>query len=182
MWTVGAPDAPLRIMTYRFSAKVLRTATLALLIVAPLRAFALTGTAILTGNRSLVVAGCGAHASHFASAQMLVREDGTWSISGDAGNLTGSYTPLGGSGRKVALTTDASSIANLVTTVETGASALCHAPATVTGTLPKAATLTLNKKLSKATLTVKYLFAGTARGRHGVAKLTVHGKGPWTTG
>jgi hypothetical protein len=162
-----------------YMARILPLA-LALAIVAPTSAHALSGTASLEGFAKLVVKGCGAHRTAL-SATLLVASDGTWSAqSSDADSFTGTYTTVGRSGRKLRLTVDDPSAAALVASVAEDIAILCDTPpVTVTSSRPKAVTLALDRTLQKAKLVVRWVLKGSAGGRSGTATYKVQARGAW---
>lgn len=140
------------------------------------------GTGVLEGTSRLTVKRCGT-ARGMLGGMMVVAGDGTWSFqSPGEDTYHGTSTPIGRSGRKLRLTPDAAATAAEVASAQEEISTLCGLAVTVTDVHLKAATLSLDRKRTTAKLVVRYVFAGTANGRHGTATLKLVGKGPWTPG
>jgi len=138
-----------------------------------------TGSATFTGSTKLAVKGCGTARDPF-SAVVAAAGDGTWNATSPGEQFSGTYTTIG-PGRRLKLTPDAATLANLTDVVVGGVSSLCRTGGvTVTSIRPQTSMLTLNRKLTRAKLLVRYVFAGTAGGRSGTATLTVRAAGPWT--
>ena len=156
-------------------------AVLALALAVAVAGEASTGRALLTGTSKLVVHGCGARRAQF-SGTVTISNDGTWTAQSDEGDgFAGTYTPAGRTGRKVLLTFDASSLAAFVGAVEEDVALACQSPpATVTSSRPKALSLAVNRKLTKAKLLLRYAFTGNAGGRSGTATYKLVARGPWT--
>jgi hypothetical protein len=154
---------------------------LSFVVAAPALARAFAGSGSLAGTSRLRVKGCGTYRADFATT-LTVLDDGTLTAQVEEGAFAGSGTPLGRSGRKLALALDEPSTAALVASVVEDASELCESPATVTATQPKTLTLVLNRRLTKAKLVVKFVFKGTAAGVAGTATYKLVGRGPWTPG
>jgi len=153
---------------------------LALSLAVPTAATAFTGTATLTGTSKFVVPGCGIDRGTFVTS-ITVAADGTWSAqSSDGPSFSGTYVPVGRTDRKVRLTLDAATTSALIPIIVADASMLCHAPATLTGSRPRALTLSLKHKGTVAKLVIGYVFSGRSRGRSGSASYHVAGSGPWT--
>ncbi len=154
--------------------------TAAVSLAAPTVAGAFTGTATLTGASKFVVPGCGAHRGAFVTS-ITVAADGTWSAdSSEGSSFSGTYVAIGRANRKIRLTLDAATTAALVSGITADASMLCHSSVTVTGSHPRALTLSLIHKGTQAKLAIAYVFSGRARGRSGTASYHVTGRGPWT--
>jgi hypothetical protein len=153
---------------------------LALSLAAPTAATAFTGTGTLTGTSTFAVPGCGSDRGAFVTS-ITVAADGTWSaLSSDGPSFSGTYVPVGRADRKVRFTFDAATASALTMRIVADASTLCHAPATLTGSHPRALTLSLIRKGTEAKLNLGYAFSGRARGRSGTASYHVTGRGPWT--
>jgi hypothetical protein len=163
-------------MFYRFA---VLTFALALAVAAD----AATGNAGLKGMSKVGVRGCGAKRLAF-SGTVTVLDDGTWSARSDEGDgFAGTYRPAGRTGRKLLLAFDTASLAAFVGAVEDDVAALCESPpATVTAVRPKALSLAVNRKLTKAKLVLRYAFTGNAGGRSGTATYKLVARGPWTPG
>jgi hypothetical protein len=117
------------------------------------------------------------------SSTLVVRDDGTWTANGGADSFAGTYAAVGRTGRKLALTLDEPSKAAFIASVADDIQSLCDTPpVTVTASHAKVLALTLNRKLTKAKLVVKYAFAGNAGGRSGTATYRLTGRGAWTPG
>jgi hypothetical protein len=175
--------ALLRVMSFAIEVARIRRLILALLIVVPAVAHAASGTASLTGTSKLAVKGCGRDRGVF-SASLTVAADGTWStqVTGEE-RIAGTYTTKGHAGRKLVLTFDAATAATLAASIASDVTTLCQSePATVTSSTIKVLTLTLDRKLTKATLLMRATFTGSAGGRSGTATYKVLGRGPWTPG
>jgi hypothetical protein len=143
-------------------------------------ATAFTGTGTLTGTSKFAVPGCGSDRGAFATS-ITVAADGTWSAqSTDGPSFSGTYVPVGRANRKVRFTFDAATTSALTSGIVADASMLCHAPVKLTGSHPRALTLSLKRKGTQAKLTIAYVFSGRARGRSGTASYHVTGRGPWT--
>lgn len=154
---------------------------LAVLLAVPEIAAALSGSGALVGKSKLMVRGCGRDRAQFA-ATFVVAEGGTWSAQVSGAELYGgTYVPLGSSGRKIGLTLGDASSAAFVTVAGEDIATLCDAgQVTVTSVQPKAVTLALNRKLTKAKLVFRYRLEGTANGRSGHATYKLLAHGPWT--
>ena len=153
---------------------------LALSLAAPTAATAFTGTATLTATSNFAVPGCGSDRRAFV-ASITVAADGTWSAqSSDGPSFSGTYVAVGRANRKVRFTFDAATTSALTSGIVADASRLCHASVTLTGSHPRALTLSLNRKGTQAKLIIAYVFSGRARGRSGAASYHVTGRGPWT--
>jgi len=173
---LGCVLAARRRLVLAFAALV----TVALALAAPTAASAFTGTATLTGTSKFVVPGCGADHGAFVTSITLAA-DGTWSAqSSEGSSFSGNYVPVGRANRKVRFTFDAATTSALTSVIVADASMLCHAAVTLTGSHPRALTLSLNRKGTQAKLTIAYAFSGRARGRSGTASYHVTGRGPWT--
>jgi hypothetical protein len=170
------------IMTYRRH-RVRSLVLLAIPIAVPLPARALSGTAELTGASVVTARGCGHDRGTLATVLQLA-EDGTWTAQSVEGPIfSGTSAPKGRSGRKLALTLDPVSEQTLVAETTNEVAMLCELPSgsvVVTESRPKVLKLTLDKKLARAKLLVRYALKGTADGRSGTASLRIAGKGPWT--
>jgi hypothetical protein len=154
--------------------------TVALVFAAPTAARAFTGMATLTGTSKFVVPGCGADHGAFVTSIALAA-DGTWSAQSSEGpSFSGTYVSIGRANRKVRLTLDAATTSALTSGIRADASMLCHAAVTLTGSHPRALTLSLKRKGTQAKLVIAYAFSGRARGRAGTASYHVTGRGPWT--
>lgn len=160
-----------------------RRLVLALLILAPAVLYAASGTASLTGTSKLAVKGCGRDRGVF-SASLVVAADGTWSAQATGGDrFAGTYTTKGHAGRKLVFTLDAAATAALAASIAEDVTTICESPpATVTSSRMKVLTLTLDRKLTKATLVMRAVFTGSAGGRSGTATYKVLGRGPWMPG
>jgi len=163
------------------TSRILACGLLVMTIILPATADALTGTVALSGTSKLAPRGCGKDQGAFATS-LVVADDGTWSAQSEDASFAGTYTPKGRSGRKLALAFDEASMAGLIASIVEDVSMLCEAPATVTESRPKAMTLVVNRKLTSATLVVRYLFKGTAAGGSGTATYRLRGKGTWVPG
>jgi hypothetical protein len=153
-----------------------------LALVVPTAANAFTGTGTLTGKSKFVVPGCGAAHAAFATS-ITLEADGTWSADSSEGpSFSGTYVAIGSTNRKVRLTLDAATTSALTPLAVADASRLCNAGVTVTGSHPRALTLSLTHKGTQAKLVIGYVFSGRARGRSGTASYHVSGHGPWTAG
>ncbi len=153
---------------------------LPIVLAAPTAVSAFTGTGTLTGRSKFVVPGCGADHGAFVTSITLAA-DGTWSAQSSEGpSFSGTYVPVGAGNRKVGFTFDAATTSALTSAVGANASRLCHAGVTVTGSHPRALTLSLNRKGTQAKLNLVYVFSGRARGRSGTASYHVTAHGPWT--
>jgi len=151
-----------------------------LALAAPTAAMAFTGTGTLTGTSNFAVPGCGSNHAAFETSITLAA-DGTWSAqSSDGPSFSGTYVPVGRANRKVRFTFDAATTSTLVSSIVAKASRLCNASVTVTGSHPRALTLSLIRKGAQAKLVIAYAFSGRARGRSGTASYHVIGHGPWT--
>ena len=153
---------------------------LALSLAAPTAATAFTGTATLTGTSKFTVPGCGSDRAAFVTS-ITIAVDGTWSAqSSDGPSFSGTYVPVGRANRKLRFTFDAATTSALTSGIVADATMLCHAPVTLTGSHPRALTLSLIRKGTEAKLIIGYGFSGRARGRSGTASYHVTGRGPWT--
>src|SRR5579871_30745 len=154
--------------------------TLMLLLLASITAspaLAITGSGTLTGHSTLTAGRCGRDRARFTVVVSL-RDDGTWSVTGpEIAPFGGTYAPKGRSGRKLALTFDDASRAGFVGELTGDVSSLCRLPVTVTDATQKAFVLTLNRKQSRATLTLRYRLAGMANGKRGRASIELIGHG-----
>lgn len=160
----------------------MKTMVVGLVLAAATTAAAFSGTASLTGKSTLAVHGCGADRGTFA-ATVTVAADGTWSAQpSDGPAVAGTWTPVGRAGRKARFAFDAASLSALGATVIDDVSMLCHVSATLTAVHPHTLMLTLNRKLTRATLVISYGFSGRAGRRSGTASYHVVGHGAWTPG
>jgi hypothetical protein len=152
-------------------------------LVAPALASAIVGSGSLTGPSQLRVRGCGSHRTRF-SAALTVAADGTWiAQTDDGGRVAGTSTPLGRSGRKLQLSLDAPSTADLAADVAQEVAILCDSDSViVTSTRANALTLSLNRRLTKVKLVMRFTFEGSAGDRSGRATYRLTGNGPWTAG
>jgi hypothetical protein len=160
----------------------LRPVALAILIVAAASrpAPAAIGAASLTGTSRLAAKGCGADREPLV-ATVTVRDDGTWSAESPGDQFSGTYTSVGGTGRKLAFAFDAPTLTTLTGRIVEGVSGLCNVSGVViSSSRAKALTLTINRKLTRAKLLLRYVFAGSAGGRRGTATYTARAAGPWT--
>lgn len=166
-----------------------RTAIIAAILLladVPLAA-AVSGTATLTGTLKLAVPGCGRERDSF-SGSVVTGDDGRWTVAGDADDdpdddvvAGGTYTVAGTSGRKLLLALDAPTLASLATDAEDDLAMKCGtSTATITSSESKKMQLVLNRKGTKAKLTLRMVFEGTANGRTRSVKYKVVGHGPWT--
>jgi len=153
---------------------------LALALAAPTAATAFTGTGTLTGTSKLAIPGCGTDRGTFVTS-ITVAADGTWSAqSSDGPSLSGTYVPVGRANRKLRFTLDAATTSALSSGIVADASMLCHASVTLTGSRPRALTLSLKRNGTQAKLVIGYGFSGRSRGRSGTASYRITGRGPWT--
>ena len=154
-----------------------------LVLVAPGFASAFVGSGSLAGPSQLRVRGCGTHRAQF-SATLTVAADGTWiAQTDDGGRVAGTSTPLGRSGRKLRLSLDAPSTADLAADVAQEVMILCDSESVaVTSTRANALTLSLNRRLTKVKLVMRFTVEGTAGGRSGKASYRLIGNGSWTAG
>ena len=163
------------------SSLALRAAVLGALL-ASSSAWALDGSATLAGRSALHVAGCGTHRASL-SQTLVVGADGTWSAVSSDDQFSGTWTPLGRSGRKIRMALDAASTAALVASVAEEIGPLCEITGIViTATRAKVVTLKLDRRQTKAKLLVRYVIKGKADGRSGTAVYKVTASGPWTPG
>jgi hypothetical protein len=152
----------------------------ALLLVAPSIGSAASGGATLAGKSRLGVPRCGAARMTF-SGTLGIRPDGTWTADGGDDAFSGTYAVMGRTGRKLALTMDATSQAAFIASVAEEIASLCESPpVTVTASRAKVLTLVLDRKLTKAKLIVRYAFTGTAGGRSGTAAYRLIARGAWS--
>jgi hypothetical protein len=141
-------------------------------------AHAVTGSVVLLGAGKLAVPTCGSLRDQL-SVTLVVQAGGTWTTAPD--QFSGTYTAVGRTGRKLRLALDATTTAVLTEMVAAEIANLCRIPeVTITRVRPKTLTLTVNRKLTRATLLLRYAFAGTAGGRSGSATYRVRATGPWT--
>jgi hypothetical protein len=150
----------------------------------PALAHALAGTAAVTGASRLRPRGCGALRTDL-SGTLVVADDGTWSadFAGEEGQVAGTYEAIGKTGRKLRLAFDDPSLAVVIGTVEEGVAIVCESGAViVTSTRLKAAKLTIDRKLERVTLVVRFRFKGNAGGRTGSATYNVRATGAWSAG
>jgi hypothetical protein len=147
----------------------------------PAIAHAFAGTATMTGVSRLRPRGCGVFRTDL-SATLIVADDGTWSAYPTGEDpLTGTSEAIGRTGRKLRLAFDDSSLAVVVATVEEGVAIACEAgTVAVTSTRLKTAKLTIDRKLERVTLVVRFRFKGNADGRTGTAIYNVRATGPWS--
>lgn len=158
------------------------TLVIVLSLMAPSIAGATSGSAALTGTSRLGVRGCHGGRMTF-SGTVVVYADGTWTATGGSDNFAGTYAAAGRTGRKLVLTLDEPSKAAFIASVAEDIQTLCDTPpVTVTNSRAKVLALTLNRKLTKAKLVVKYSIAGNAGGRSGTATYRLIGRGAWTAG
>ena len=169
------------VMPSRHRAGVVALA-IAVSLAAPSIGGAVSGSASLTGASRLGVRRCGAARVPF-SGTLLVQDDGTWTANGGGDAFAGTYTATGRAGRKLVLTLDAPSQAAFIASIEEDVASLCESPpVTVTSSRAKVLMLTLNRRLTKAKLVVKYAFTGTAEGRSGTATYRLTSRGAWIPG
>lgn len=136
------------------------------------------GSGQLVGKSILSVQGCGRDRANLATS-IAVAGDGTWTAQSPDGTFSGTHTPRGTSGRKLDLRFDAQTEAEFIAGVAEDVGKLCEAPATVTLAELKTFLLKLNRKRTKAKLTLSYRFEGAAAGVSGTAKYRLRAKGPW---
>ena len=155
----------------------------AFVLVAPAFVSAFVGSGSLAGRSQLGIRGCGTHRAQF-SATLTVAADGTWMAQTDeGGRVAGTSTPVGRSGRKLHLSLDAPSTAGLAADVAQEVVILCDSGAVVvTSTHANTLTLSLNRRLTKVKLVMRFTVQGTARGRSGKATYRLTGNGSWTAG
>jgi hypothetical protein len=135
----------------------------------------------LKGIGALAVQRCGQAPLHTA-AQVVVASDGTWSAtSNDGAAFTGTSVPAGGSGRKLALSFDASSEAGFIASMAGDAAELCHTSIEVTSVLKKKFVLTVNRRATRAKLVLRYTATGIGGGRSGKARSGFTLQGRWTS-
>ena len=114
---------------------------------------------------------------------LAMATDATWTARDQQGSqFSGTYSMRGASSRILDLQFDAATSAGVVGTVVNDVGELCHAAATVSSAERKRFLLQLNRKRTKATLSLTYRFAGTAGGRSGTARYHALLKGPWVAG
>jgi hypothetical protein len=169
-------------MTYRGTAG-LRIAVLALSLVLPLSAHAISGSAPLTGSSVLALHGCGRHRGTVATLIVLA-DDGTWTAMSQEGPVfAGTYTPKGRSGRKFALVMDPASEQAFVADTAAEITTACELTGVVVSeVVPKVMKLSLNKQFTSAKLLVRYRFRGASDQGSGAASIKIAGKGTWTAG
>jgi len=143
----------------------------------PAIATAASGTANLRGPLTLAAKGCGSHHGK-ATATVTLAANGTWSVQVDFGTLTGTYVALDTAGRKLDLDFDPASLVALQGIVAGDVTEACRRPAQLTGATKKKFRLTLNRKLTKATLTIRYLFTGAPGTKPATASeaIVLHGR------
>ena len=150
------------------------------LALAPTAATAFTGTGTLTGTWKFTVPGCGSDRGALVTS-LTVAADGTWTAqSSDGPSFSGTYVAVGT--KKLRLTLDATTTAALAPAIVADAERLCSAGVTLTGSHPRALTLSLKHKGTIAKLTIGYTFSGRSKGHSGSASYHVAGHGPWTAG
>jgi hypothetical protein len=142
---------------------------------------AVSGSAALTGTLRLAAKGCGKQTGTLVAA-MRVADDGTWTFDSAETSFRGTYAPKGRSGRTLALVLDGESAAGLVAMIAHDVGVLCEVEVTVTQSRPKLVVLKLDKRLTRATLQVRYVFKGMAAGGSGTATYRVVAKGSWVPG
>jgi hypothetical protein len=140
------------------------------------------GSGQLAGQSILTARGCRRDRASF-SVMVVTDGAGTWSAEEAEGvRFTGTWTAKGRSGRRLELAFDPSTEDALVAAIVGDVPALCgvSGPVTVTSVVRKSFKLLLNRKRTRATLTLSYAISGRAGGRSGTAHYRVRARGPWT--
>lgn len=155
---------------------------LALALALPAGAQVNGGVAELAGTSALSIRGCGRDRDPRFAAAVTVRPDGTWSAVDAQGDpFGGTWVHAGKSGRALELFFDTDTEADFVATVAEDAGILCDAPGTVvvTSTTRKRFALKVNRRLTKATLVLRYLLRGSTAEGSGTARYRLRAKGPF---
>jgi hypothetical protein len=141
--------------------------------------FASSGSGQLSGRSILKVKGCGKDRIPLVLTANL-QSDGRWTAEDQQGaRFSGTYAPRGSNGRTFDLQFDDATLAAFVATVASDVSELCEVEAVVSAVTRKRFLLRLNRRRTKATLSFKYRFTGSADGRKGSASFVVTVHGPW---
>ena len=109
-------------------------------------------------------------------------EDGTWTATNPEGAIHGTWAPVGTGGRKFSLDFDAASFDAVFGPIAADVTMLCRVAVTPTSITKRRFTLTLNRRRTRATLSLEYRFTGTSAIRSGTAKYLLTGSGRWRTG
>ena len=145
-------------------------------------AAAATGGGQLSGRSALAVKGCGRDRASLVLT-FVMGADATWTAHDQAGSqFSGAYAMRRANGRLFDLQFDAATSTGFVAIVVSDVGQLCHAAATLTSMEQRRFVLQLNRRRTKATLSLTYRFAGTADGRSGTARYHAKLKGPWVAG
>jgi hypothetical protein len=142
-----------------------------------------TGGGQLSSTSTLAAKDCGKDRVSLVLT-LAMASDATWTARDQEGSqFSGTYSMRGAGGRILDLQFDAATSAGFVGTIVSDVGQLCHALAAVSSAERKRFVLQLNRKRTKATLSLTYRFAGTAGGgRSGTARYHALLKGPWVAG
>jgi hypothetical protein len=147
----------------------------------PVAAQTAPGGGLLAGRIVFAVKGCGRERSE-SGIVASVAADGTWVATTEGRTYSGSWTPLGPSGRLLDLSFDAGSLAEFLSTLTDDASALCRAPVTVTSATRRRFALALDRRRTRAKVTLRYHLTGATAAGAGSASYRLTAKGPWAPG
>jgi hypothetical protein len=140
---------------------------------------ALGGSGTLRGAGRFTVQRCHGFRDQVTGTVTLAA-DGTWSASVTGGSFDGTWTT--DSGRRYELSFSAPAEAAFVASLASDASQLCRTSVTVTSVTRDDFSLTVNRRLTKARLLLRYEATGSGGGRSGRARYLLKLHGRWTAG